>query len=224
MFRQNHTLTQTNLSALQQLSVLRSTYLLLSLTLLFSALTASFALYTGATPLPWYIQLLGMFGLLFVVNMNKNSKLGLIAVFAFTGFMGYTLGPILNAFMGMYRNGGELIITTLGGTGIIFMGLSAYALTTRKNFTSLGKFLIVGLLVVVVASIANIFLHISGLQLALAAAMVFIASGLILYDTGRIVNGGETNYIMATVSLYLNIFNLFISLLQLLGVFAGDRD
>jgi modulator of FtsH protease len=219
----NYTLAHTEASALAQLSVLRNTYMLLSLTLLFSALTATVAMFTNASPLPWFVQLIGMFGLLFLVQMTRNSGLGLISVFAFTGFMGYTLGPVLNMFMTVYRNGSELIITALGGTGLAFLALSAIALTTRKNFGFLGNFLFIGLLVAVIASIANIFLHISGLQLAVAGAMVFIASGLILFDTSRIIHNGETNYISATVSLYLDIFNLFVSLLQLLAAFSGDR-
>lgn len=209
---------------IEQIGVLRNTYLLLSLTLLFSAAMAGLAIVNNAKPLVWYIQLIGMIGLLLLVNALRNSALGLLAVFAFTGFMGYTLGPVLSAYMLTYKNGAQLIFTALGGTGLTFMGLSAVVLTTRKDFGFLGNFLFIGLLVVAVASIANIFFHVSGIQLAVSAAMIFIASGLILFDTSRIIHGGETNYISATVSLYLDIFNLFVSMLQLLGVFGGEKE
>ena len=161
------------------------------------------------------------FALLFVVHKTANSSKGIIAVFAFTGVMGASIGPMLNYYMAM-PNGPQLVMQALGGTAIVFFGLSAYALTTRKDFSYMGGFLVVGLLVAVVASIANIFLGIPALSLTISAAIIFIMSGLILFDTSRIINGGETNYIRATVSLYLSIYNLFVHMLHLLTALGGD--
>jgi modulator of FtsH protease len=201
--------------------VLRNTYMLLGLTLLFSAATAgvSMAMNLGhGTAL--ILSLVG-FGLLFVVHATADSSKGLVAIFAFTGVMGASIGPLLNHYLAM-PGGPELVMQALGGTALIFFGLSAYALTTRKDFSFMGGFLMVGLLVAVVAMIANIFLNIPALSLTISAAVVMIMSGLILFDTSRIINGGETNYIRATVSLYLNIYNLFIHLLHLLTALGGD--
>ena len=201
--------------------VLKNTYMLLSMTLLFSALTAGIAM---AINLPHgaalVLSLIG-FGLLFVVHKTADSGKGIIAVFAFTGVMGASIGPMLNYYMAM-PNGPSLVMQALAGTAVVFFGLSGYALTTRKDFSFMGGFLIVGLLVAVVASIANIFLGIPALSLTISSAIVFIMSGLILFDTSRIINGGETNYIRATVSLYLSIYNLFIHLLHLLTALSGD--
>ena len=202
--------------------VLRNTYALLSLTLLVSALTAGVAIVTNAAPMPWFITLLGFFGLFFLTARLSNSAWGLVSVFALTGFMGYTLGPTLNAYLSL-PNGSEIVMTAMGGTGAIFLGLSGYVLVTRKDFSFMGGFLAVGLLVAILAMLANIFLAIPALTMTLSAVVVLLMSGFILYDTSRIINGGETNYIMATVALYLNIYNLFISLLQLLGIFGGDE-
>jgi modulator of FtsH protease len=158
---------------------------------------------------------------LFVVNRTADSSKGIIAVFAFTGVLGASIGPMLNYYLAM-PSGPGLVMQALGGTALVFFSLSGYVLTTRKDFSFMGGFLMVGLVVVVVASIANIFFSIPALSLAISAAAVLIMSGLILFDTSRIINGGETNYIRATVSLYLNIFNLFVHLLHLLGIFGGD--
>ncbi|MFO1429173.1 MAG: Bax inhibitor-1/YccA family protein [Candidatus Competibacteraceae bacterium] len=201
--------------------VLRNTYALLSMTLLFSALTAGLAMVSNAPPLPWFIVLAGYFGLFFLTARLSNSAWGLAAVFALTGFMGYTLGPILNLYLSL-PNGPQIVMTALGGTGAIFLGLSAYALVTRKDFNFMGGFLMVGMLVVVLAMLANIFLAIPALTMTLSAVVILLMAGFILYDTSRIINGGETNYIMATVALYIDIYNLFINLLQLLGIFSGD--
>lgn len=208
-------------SALSTNKVLRNTYMLLGLTLAFSALTAGVSMAVGFPPLPWFMTLAGMFGLLFLVHKTANSAWGLVSIFLFTGFMGATLGPMLNMYMAM-ANGPELVMQALGGTAVVFFGLSAYALTTRKDFSYMGGFLVVGLLVAIVAMIANMFLNIPALSLTISAAVVLIMSGFILFDTSRIINGGEKNYIRATVSLYLNIYNLFIHMLHLLSVFSGD--
>ena len=161
------------------------------------------------------------FGLLFVVNKTAESSTGLIAVFAFTGVLGAALGPMLNYYLAL-PNGPALVMQALGGTALVFFALSGYALTTRKDFSYMGGFLMVGLLVAVVAMIANIFLQIPAMSLAISAAVVMIMSGLILFDTSRIINGGETNYIRATVALYLDIYNLFVHLLHLLTALGGD--
>ena len=208
-------------SALSTNKVLKNTYMLLGMTLLFSAVTAGIAMATGLGQGTALILMLVGFGLLFVVHKTADSSKGLLAVFAFTGVMGASIGPMLNYYLAM-PNGPALVMQALGGTAVVFFGLSAYALTTRKDFSYMGGFLMVGLLVAVVAMIANIFLSIPALSLTISAAVVMIISGLILFDTSRIINGGETNYIRATVSLYLDIYNLFIHLLSLLTAFSGD--
>lgn len=208
-------------SALATNRVLRNTYMLLAMTLLFSGLTATFAVVTNAPPLGLF-SILIYFGLFFATAKLRDSAWGLVAVFALTGFLGYTLGPLLNAFLGM-ANGPQLIATALAGTGVIFLGLSAYVLTTRKDFTFLGGFVMVGMLVIFLAILANFFLQIPALMLALSAAMILLMSAFILWETSNIIHGGETNYIMATVSLYVSIYNIFVNLLMLLGIFGGDE-
>ena len=208
-------------SVLSTNRVLKNTYMLLGMTLLFSALTAGISMSMGLGHGAGLVLALVGFGLLFVVNRLADSSKGLIAIFAFTGVMGASIGPMLNYYLAM-PNGPGLVMQALGGTAIVFFGLSAYALTTRKDFSYMGGFLMVGLLVAVVATIANIFLAIPALSLTISAAVVMIMSGLILFDTSRIINGGETNYIRATVSLYLDIYNLFIHLLHLLTALGGD--
>jgi modulator of FtsH protease len=201
--------------------VLKNTYLLLGMTLLFSAMTAGISMAIGLGHGAALVLSLVGFGLLFVVNRTADSSKGLLVVFAFTGVMGASIGPMLNHYLAL-PGGPALVLQALGGTAVVFFGLSAYALTTRKDFSYMGGFLLVGLLVAVVAMIANIFLNIPALSLTISAAVVMIMSGLILFDTSRIINGGETNYIRATVALYLDIYNLFIHLLHLLTAFSGD--
>ena len=211
--------TQTHVSATNR--VLRNTYWLLSLTLLFSAVTAGISLTLNLPHPGLLITFAGYFGLLFLTSRFRNSGLGLLFVFALTGFMGYTLGPILNAYLSL-PNGDQLVMTALGATGVIFLSLSGYALTSRKDFSFMGAFLMVGILVAFLAGIAAAFFTMPGLSLAVAAMFVLLMSGLILYQTSQIIHGGENNYIMATVTLYVSIYNLFLSLLQLLGAFSGD--
>jgi modulator of FtsH protease len=201
--------------------VLRNTYFLLAMTLAFSAVTAGIAMAMNLSPIMSLVCFVAGFILLFVVNKTADSASGIFWVFAFTGAMGASLGPMLNYYAGL-ANGPALIMQALGGTALIFFSLSAYALTTRKDFSFMGGFLMVGLIVVLVAALANIFLAIPALSLAISAAIILIMSALILFDTSRIINGGETNYIRATVGLYLNVFNIFVNLLQLLGIFGGD--
>ncbi len=208
-------------SVLSTNKVLKNTYMLLGMTLVFSTITASLSMAMGLGQGAAMILMLVGFGLLFVVHRTADSSKGIIAIFAFTGVMGASIGPMLNHYLAM-PNGPSLVMQALGGTAVVFFGLSAYALTTRKDFSYMGGFLMVGLLVAVVAMIANIFLNIPALSLTISAAVVMIMSGLILFDTSRIINGGETNYIRATVALYLDIYNLFIHLLHLLTAFGGD--
>lgn len=203
--------------------VIRNTYLLLSMTLLFSAFTAGLSMAFGWGHPGLLITLAGYFGLLFLTTKFRDRALGLVFVFALTGFMGLTLGPIINAYLTMFSNGGQIVAMALGGTGVIFVGLSGYALTTRKDFSFMGGFLIVGILVAFLAGLGAVFFSIPGLSLAVSAMFVLLMSGLILYETSRIVNGGETNYIMATVTLYVAIYNLFLSLLHLLAAFSGNE-
>jgi len=208
-------------SALSTNKVLRSTYALLSATLLFSALMAvvSTMVNTGyAVSLGCSVGALAL--IWFVLPRTANSAAGIGVVFAFTGLLGFGLGPLLNHYLSM-ANGSELIATAMGGTAAIFLGLSGYALTTQRDFSFLGGFLFAGLLVVLMAAFAGIFLQMPGLFLAINAAVIMLFSGFILFDTSRIINGGETNYIMATTGLYLGIYNIFTSLLHLLG-FASD--
>ncbi len=208
-------------SVLSTNKVLKNTYLLLGMTLAFSALCAGISMAVGLPPVAGLVLSLIGLGLLFVVQKMADTSKGLPAIFAFTGVMGAALGPMLHAYLSM-PGGPALVMQALGGTAIVFFGLSAYALTTRKDFSYMGGFLMVGLIVVLVAIIANIFLHIPALSLAISAAVVLIMSGLILFDTSRIIHGGETNYIRATVGLYLSIYNLFIHLLSLLTALGGD--
>lgn len=208
-------------SVLATNKVLRNTYLLLGMTFLFSAVTAYASFAMGIRSLNPLIFIVGAYGLMFLTNALKDSSLGILAVFAFTGFMGFALGPILNIFISHYANGPQLIATALGGTGMIFFALSGYALTSRKDFSYLGGFLFVGVMVAFLAMIAGIFFQMPALQLIISAMFILISSGLILFQTSEIIHGGETNYISATVSLYVSIYNLFISLLNLLGAFSG---
>ncbi|MCB1960477.1 MAG: Bax inhibitor-1/YccA family protein, partial [Rhodocyclaceae bacterium] len=167
------------------------------------------------------ITLVGYFGLLFLTSKLRNSAWGILSVFALTGFMGYTLGPIVSFYAGL-PNGTETVMMALGGTGAIFVGLSAYAVTTRKDFSYMSGFLMVGILVAFLAGLGAIFFSIPALSLTVSAAFVLLMSGLILYETSNIIHGGETNYIMATVSLFVAFFNLFTSLLHLLGFMNND--
>ena len=207
-------------SVLQTNKVLRNTYMLLAMTLAFSAVCAGIAMAVGISPMMSLVMTIGAFITLFVVQKKADSASGIYWVFAFTGLMGASLGYTLNFYLGVAGPG--LIMEALGATALVFFALSAYALTTKKDFSFMGGFLVVGLVVVLVAAIANIFFAVPAVSLAISAAIVFIMSGFILFDTGRIIHGGETNYIRATVSLYLNIYNLFTSILHLLGAFGGD--
>jgi modulator of FtsH protease len=218
-------LSDSRTSALSTNKVLRNTYLLLSMTLLFSAAMAGVAMATNA-PHMGFMPMLVAFGLLFAISKFKNSGWGIVLVFAFTGILGFSLGPLLNMYMASAA-GTQTVLTAAGLTGMIFLSLSGYVLLTKKDFSFMSGFLITGMWVVIgsmlLMFVGSLFgFYVSGLHLAISAAVVMLMSGFILYDTSRIINGGETNYIMATVGLYLNIYNLFTSLLHLLGAFGGD--
>ena len=200
--------------------VLRNTYFLLSMTLMFSAAMAGFAIATDAPYMGW-IPLLVAFGLLFAISKMRNSVWGILLVFAFAGILGYALGPVINLYL-QTPAGTQTVMTAAGLTGVIFLSLSCYTLVSQKDFSYMGGFLMTGLWVVIGCIVLMIFGGLMGfdvtlLNLTISAAIVIIMSGLILYETSQIVHGGETNYIMATVSLYLSIYNLFTSLLFLLG-------
>ncbi|MGM8225791.1 Bax inhibitor-1/YccA family protein [Cellvibrio sp. ARAG 10.3] len=219
--------TQTaSTSTLEVNKVLRNTYMLLGITLVFSALTAGISMAVGIGHGVGLIMSLVALGLIwFVLPRTANSSTGLVVVFAFTGLIGASLGPILNHYLA-FASGGSIVLQALGGTALIFLGLSAYTLTTRKDFSFLQGFVVVGMMVMIAAMLiligASLFgFNVSGLQLAFSAGVVLLMSALILYQTSAIIHGGETNYIMATTSLYLSIINLFTSLLHLLGA-AGD--
>jgi len=197
--------------------VLRNTYWLLSLTLLFSAGAAALS---AALRLPHpgiVITLIGYFGLLFLTTRLRDSGWGLVSIFGLTGFMGYTLGPIVSHYLAM-PNGHQLVAMAMGGTAAIFLGLSAYATASRRDFSFLGGFLMTGILVAFLAGLGAIFFDVPALALTVSAVFVLLMAGLILYQTSQIIHGGETNYILATVTLYVSIFNLFTSLLHLLGI------
>ncbi|MFT7687729.1 MAG: modulator of FtsH protease [Candidatus Azotimanducaceae bacterium] len=208
-------------SILASNTVIRNTYILLSMTLLFSGATAGISMALSLPHPGLLLTLGGYFGLLFLTNKFRNSSYGILFVFALTGFMGITLGPVISAYLSM-PNGGQVVMNALGGTGVIFLGLSGYALTTRKDFSFIGGFLFVGILVAFCAGLGAIFFNVPALSLAVSAMFVLLMSGLILYQTSDLIHGGETNYIMATVTLYVSIFNLFTSLLHLLGFMNGD--
>jgi len=210
-------------TALATNNVLRNTYMLLSMTLLFSAAVAGTAMALNAPHPGLIITLVGYFGLLFAVEKTKESAMGLVTVFALTGFMGYTIGPILNMYLSAFSNGGEIVMLAMGGTGAIFVGLSAYALASGKRFNQWGGMLFMGVLVAFVMGIIAVVFSIPALSLAVSALFVLLMSGLIVYQTGEIVHGGETNYISATVTLFVTIYNLFLSLLHLLGAFMGEE-
>lgn len=208
-------------SVISSNTVIRNTYLLLSMTLLFSALTAGVSVVLKLPHPGLIVTLVGYFGLLFLTNRLRNSGWGVASVFALTGFMGYTLGPIVGHYLGL-PNGGQTVMMAMAGTATIFLGLSGYALSTRKDFSFMGGFLMVGILVAFLAGLGAIFFEIPALSLTVSAAFVLLMSGLILYETSNIIHGGETNYVMATVTLFVAIFNLFTSLLHLLGFMNGD--
>lgn len=213
---------QSEESILIKSRLLCNTYSLLAMTLLFSALAAGISIAIGFPHLGLF-TLVGYFGLLFVTTKLRNSPWGLASVFALTGFMGLTLGPIINSYLSL-PNGSEMVMQALGSTGIIFFALSFYVIHNRKDFSFMGGFLFIGILVAFLAGLSAYIFDIPGLSLAVSTMFVLLMSGLILYETSQIIHGGETNYIMATVTLYISIYNLFSSLLHLIGAFFSGDD
>ncbi len=222
-----HTIdTRSEQSVLQTNKVIRNTYMLLSMTLVFSAITASISMAMNPPFIIYLGSVIASFVMIFVLNKKQNTAAALPLTFAFTGLMGFGLGPLLNHYLGL-PNGGEIVMTAMGMTALTFVGLSAYVLTSRKDFSFMGGFLSAGMIVAIIAMVALFVLpmlgvNVGGMHLALSALVVLLMAGFILYDTSNIVNGTYTNYIMATVSLYLNIYNLLVHLLSLVGAFNDD--
>lgn len=216
----NITIGRSQESILATNKVLKNTYMLLSITLVFSAITAFIGMQMQIGQGIAMIATFGAIGLLwFVLPRTANSAAGIPVMFAFTGLIGLGMAPMLNMYLAVNPS---VVSTALGGTGVIFLGLSGYALTTRKDFSFMGGFLMVGMLVVIVAALANIFLQMPVMGLMVSGAIVMLMSGLILYQTSSIIHGGETNYIMAAASLFLSLINMFQALLHLLSAFGGD--
>lgn len=209
--------------------VLRNTYMMLGLTMIPTVIGAFFGMsldfsWAAQSPFMFAIGMLAvMFGLFYGINATRDSAMGVVLLLLLTGFMGVMLGPILQVALNL-SNGTELVGLAAGGTGAIFLTLAGIATTTKKDFSFLGKFLMVGIVLLILASLANIFFQIPALSLTLSSIAVLLFSGFLLYDISRIVNGGETNYVMATLSVYLSIYNIFVNLLQLLMAFMGERD
>ncbi len=201
--------------------VLRNTYLLLGMTLAFSAVMAAISVALGLPYLGPIVTLVGFFGLLFLVHKTANSGWGLLSVFLFTGFLGLSLGPILTAYLSL-ANGPMLVTSALGTTALAFVGLSGYALITRRDFSFLSGFLVVGFFVLMGAVLLSLFLDLSAFSMAISCGFVLFASAAILWQTSAIVHGGETNYLLATITLYVQIYNLFLALLQLFGGLGED--
>lgn len=217
-----YNLEQARLNSFEVSKVLRNTYALLALTLLFSSITAGISMAANLSHGVSMIMSFAALGLIwFVLPRTANSSKGIWVVFAFTGLLGAGLGPILNTYLAT-SNGSAIVMQALGGTALIFFGLSGYALVSRKDFSFMTGFLMTGILVAFIAGIANIFLQISGLALAVSCMFLLLSSGMILWQTSRIVHGGETNYIMATASLYVSLYNVFVSLLQIIGLTSDD--
>tara|TARA_R110002167_G_scaffold110677_12_gene281602 strand:- start:13104 stop:13769 length:666 start_codon:yes stop_codon:yes gene_type:complete len=211
--------SQTRGSVVAVNKVLKNTYMLLGLTLAFSAFMAFVG--TNAAPMNIWMYIIGLYGLLFATQALSRSAWGLVTIFAFAGWIGYGTGPMIGMYMST-SGGSEIVTTALGGTAFIFFGLSGYALVSRKDFSFLTGFITAGFFVLLGAVIMSIFLQIPALQLAISVGFMLFSSAIILYQTGQIVNGGERNYILATITLFVSIYNLFMSLIHLLTAFSGD--
>ncbi len=222
MANQPYPLSDAQSSVVSANKVLKNTYMLLSATLAFSAIMAGVSMFFA---LPSWVYLasviVAMILGIFVLPRTANSSAGIGVIFLITGLLGLGLGSILTLYLALPK-GPEIIATAFGGTALIFLGLSAYALHSKRDFSFMGGFLFAGIMVIFLAALANIFLELPALSLAISAGIILVMSGFILFDTSRIIHGGETNYILATYGLYLSIFNIFISLLQILGI-LGDE-
>jgi modulator of FtsH protease len=216
----NSAVTRAPEAILQTNKLIKNTYMLLSMTLIFSGVMAFVSILMQASfGIAFASTLIGIGLLWFALPKTQNSSAGIPVIFAITGLLGFGLGPMLTHYMSINPS---IVMTAMGGTGAIFLGLSGYALSSRKDFNFMGGFLAVGLLVAIGAMVLNIFLAIPALALAVSAAVIMIMSGLILYQTSAMIHGGETNYISATAGLFLSILNIFTSLLHILGAFSGD--
>jgi modulator of FtsH protease len=216
---QVHAANATDLVAVNK--VLRNTYMLLGMTILFSAVVAGGAIAMNAPHMNFILMLVLFYGLLFAIHKTQNSPIALLLTFVFTGVLGYSMGTVFNMVLSL-PGGASVITTALGGTAVTFFALSAYAITTKKDFSFLSGFMVVGFVVLLVGMIANIFLQMPLISLAMSAGFILFSSAAILYQTGEIVNGGERNYILATITLYVSIYNILMSLIHLLLAFGGD--
>ena len=227
MFNQSQNALERNVTpqSLAINKVLRNTYILLSLTLLFSAFTAALSVIRDAGFVNIWMMLIVMIGFPFLLQRVKDSPIALPLTFAYTGFIGWYIGPILNMYITNFSNGSELIGMALGGTGLIFLILSMLSINTTKDYSSWGRFLTIGVIIAFVASLLNIFLFkLPMMQLGISVVFSFISGGFIMYQTNAIVRGGERNYVVATVVLYISLVNIFLTLLQILGMFGGNRN
>ena len=221
--------SQTAELALAANKVLRNTYMLLGLSMIPTVIGAVIGInlnfaFMAQSPIMGFILMLAvMFGLFWGISKNRDNGLGVVLMLALTFFMGLMLGPILQVALHL-KNGAQLVGIAAGGTGVIFFSLATIATVTKKDFSFMGKFLFIGLILLIVASLANMFFQIPVMQLTISAIAVLIFSGFILFDVSRVVTGGETNYVMATLAIYLDIYNLFVNLLSLLMALSGERD
>lgn len=226
---QGNTLTGTQDIAVQQNKVLRNTYMLLAVTLIPTAIGALLGAnldltFMRTSPFISLFAILGIFyGWIWAIQRNRNSGIGVALLLGFTLFLGVLLGPLLQRVLG-FANGGQLVAMAAGGTALTFFGLSAVAANVKRDFSGMGRFLLVGFIVIMLAVVANVFFQIPALALTLLVAFIIFSSMVILYQVNAIVRGGETNYVSATLTLYVAIYNIFSSLLQLLGIFGGDGD
>ena len=211
-------------SQLSENTVLKNTYMLLGMTFCFSSIMALVSLMTNAAPINPLLWLAIVFGLQYATIANSQTAWGIPMIFAFTGFMGYSIGPIIALYLGVYSNGSELVFTSLGATGIIFFALSGYVLASGKDYSYMGGMLFIAILVAFMAGIGAMLFNMPMLSIMVSGAFALISSGLILFHTSEIVHGGEKNYIRATMSIFIAIYNLFLSLLRILAFFAGNRD
>ena len=226
---QNQSVIQVGTVATAQNKVLRNTYMMLALTMIPTVIGAMVGMSTdfsfmAKSPIMFSLLMFGtMIGLMFGVSALRNSVWGIAALLGFTFIAGFFLGPILQVALSL-KNGAQLVGMAAGGTGIIFFSLATLATVTKKDFSFMGKFLFIGLILLIIASLANLFFQVPAMSLTISAIAVLIFSAYILYDVSRIVHGGETNYVMATLGLFLSIYNLFVHLLSLLMAFSGERN
>lgn len=220
----SRTYTSSNISSLATNKVIRNTYALLGMTLLFSAAVAWISMILRLPHPGFFGTIIGFYGLYFLTHHYSDSAMGVVTAFLFTGFTGYTLGPLLNAILHLYANGAAIISMALTMTGVVFLSLSGYVLTTRRDFSYMGGMLTIGAIITIIAMLFSFVFPSAIFEVIVSSLFALISSGYILFHTSEIINGGERNYIIATLSLYISIYNLFISFLQLFMMFSGSRD